>query len=92
MVQHCCTEMARHLEEGEVAIVYLDHFREYGIRVLDGGSALQSIYFCPWSGDRLPASLRAQWFDIVEDFGMEPDDPNLPSELQSGEWWRKRGF
>ena len=92
MAQHCCSEMARHLDNGEVAITYLDHFREYGIRILDGGSALQSISFCPWCGKKLPVSLRDQWFDKVEGLGLEPDDPKLPSEFRSGEWWRKRGI
>jgi len=83
--------MTRHLNDGEVAITYLDHFREYGVRVLDG-PALQVIRFCPWCGKKLPVNLRDQWFDIVEGLGLEPDDPKLPSELRSGEWWRRRSI
>lgn len=92
MVQHCCLEMTRHLEEGEVAIVYLDHLREYGIRVLDGGSSQQVIKWCPWCGKALPVSLRDKWFERVEKLGLEPNSPKLPVELQSGEWWRNKGL
>jgi hypothetical protein len=91
-IGHCCDEMQRRLAEGEVAITYWDHFREYGIRVLDGGTSSVTIDYCPWCGTRLPSQLRDQWFEVVEALGLEPDAPGLPSELRSGEWWRKRSL
>lgn len=85
---HCCDEMRRHLEEGEVAIVYLPKFREYGIRIEDGGTAFQMIRFCPWCGGMLPSSLRGRWFEELDDLGLEPESPDLPERYRTGAWWQ----
>lgn len=89
MPHHCCTDMTTHLAGEEVAIVYWDKFREYGIRYLDGGTSIQPIHHCPWCGNRLPSSLRDEWFDRIEAMGLEPDDPAIPIELQTNAWWSK---
>jgi len=91
-VTHCCAEMARGLEEGEVAIAFLARFREYAIKILDGGSAIQIISHCPWCRAKLPESLRDEWFDIVEALGLEAGDPRIPIEMSSAEWWLRRGL
>jgi hypothetical protein len=75
---------------GEAALDYVPKFREYGIKVLDGGSSYILISFCPWCGRKLPGRLRDAWFDEVERLGMNMDHPALPLELLSDEWWRKR--
>lgn len=90
MGAHCCAEMARHLLDGDVAIVYVDHLREYGIRILDGGSSFQLVQFCPWCGTRLPASVRDAWFKKLDELGLEPEDPAVPEDMRSGLWWRSR--
>ena len=86
----CCDNMVSHLRGGEVAICYLEKFRQYGIRVLDGGSSIQTINYCPWCGTMLPGSLRDAWFDMIDQLGFEPDDIRIPSEMLSDEWWRRR--
>lgn len=91
-ISFCCDEIARHLEEGEVALSYADRFREYGIKILDGGSATQMIGFCPWCGTNLPTSLRDEWFDVLDELGLEAGDPKIPEEMSSGMWWRRRGL
>ena len=85
--QHCCKEMEFHLQEGEVALLYLPEFREYGIQILDGGSSFQEIYYCPWCGKKLPSSLRDQWFDRMEELGYEWGDENIPTKYLSDKWW-----
>lgn len=92
MAGHCCEEMQIFIAEGEVAIKYSEKFREYGILVLDGGSAIQEIEFCPWCGHKLPGSLRDAWFDIVfDELGFEDtDDPGIPEEMKSSQWWINR--
>jgi hypothetical protein len=88
---HCCDEMRRHLEDGDVAIVYRPNMREYGICILDGNPpelVLQVINFCPWCGKRLPGSLRDQWFDRLWQMGLDVDSPP-PKEMQDDTWWRK---
>ncbi|WP_445316303.1 DUF6980 family protein [Microcoleus vaginatus] len=86
-MNHCCEEMKRHISEGEVAICYIPRLREYGILILDGGSAKQSIKYCPWCGKELPNSLSEQWFDELEKIGIEPGDSRIPKEFLSDEWW-----
>jgi uncharacterized protein DUF6980 len=43
-----------------------------------------------WCGKDLPAGLRKAWFDILDELGLEPDDPRVPEEMKSGAWWRAR--
>jgi hypothetical protein len=62
---HCCNAIADHLTDG-TALVHVPKFREYGIRVLDGGSSFIILEFCPWCGTRLPESLRDRGFESVE--------------------------
>lgn len=84
--------MGRHLSDGKVGIRYLERFREYGIKILDGGSAISMITYCPWCGVRLPPSLRDEWFDILGELGLEAGDPQIPEEMSSDLWWQRRGL
>ena len=88
MNTHCCEEMEFHLKGDDVAIVYIPEFREYGIKILDGGTSFQEIYYCPWCGQKLPLSLRIEWFDKLSILGLEPEVPNVPSEMLTDAWWR----
>ena len=91
--QHCCGEMAAHLSKGEVAVIYIDQFREYGIEYReDYGGGLQQILFCPWCGTRLPRNLRHEWFAILDELQLEPESAAVPAEMRSDAWWRRRGF
>jgi hypothetical protein len=87
---HCCFQMQEHLSRGEVAIVYVDHFREYGVRILDGGTSFQLMTFCPWCGCKLPPSVRDAWFEKLDELGLEPEDPAVPEEMKSDSWWRRQ--
>ena len=71
---HCCAR----LTEPELALVYVAKLREYGVRVLDGGSSYVTIQFCPWCGTRLPPSLRAEWFATLDGLGLEPGEEGVP--------------
>lgn len=48
------------------------------------------IKFCPWCGQKLPSSLRDEWFSKIEALNLEPNDPKIPAELLTGAWWEKR--
>lgn len=92
MPDHCCEAMDKNLRDQDTGIVYSEKFREYGIRVLDGGSSFQQIDYCPWCGQKFASSLRDLWFDIVYD-ELELDsanDPGLPEDMKSDVWWKKR--
>lgn len=88
--------MVTHLGEGDVAVVYVPKYREYGIRVLNGGTSFVVIDFCPWRGQRLPRNLRLLWFRKIEQLGFEVGgadwDARLPEEYRSEKWWRDLGL
>lgn len=81
-VQHCCDEMEAHLADSDIPIQYAPRFREYGLKILDGGSAKQLIHFCPWCGSRLPKSLRDEWFERLERLGLDPEDSRVPAMVR----------
>jgi hypothetical protein len=83
--------MRRAVTDPRVAVTYLPRFREYGLLV-DGGPGLQLIAHCPWCGDKLPDSLRDEFFERLEELGLEPDDPDLPLDFRSDAWWRLRSI
>ena len=84
----CCEQLQKHAEDQEVAIVNNRRFREYGIRVLDGGTSVIRIKHCPWCGRELPESLRMAWFSRLEKLGLEVGDPDMPEEMKSDAWWK----
>jgi hypothetical protein len=83
----CCEQMKQAVTEGEVAVVYLAKFREYGIRVLDGGTSYIELRYCPWCGHELPGSLRDQWFDELERRGIDPAIDDVPPEYSDERWY-----
>lgn len=80
------------LAQGETLLSYYAPYREWGLRVLDGGSSVIGLRFCPWCGQEFPSSLRDQWYDRLEALGMESNDVDLPPELLTEEWWRSEGL
>jgi hypothetical protein len=90
MSGHCCSEMKKHIEAGEVAIRYFPKFREYGILYLDGGTSFQDIKFCPWCGKNIPASMRDQWIKEIRALGFEPDQENIPEKYKTDRWWSEK--
>lgn len=87
-MKHCCREMESHILSGDVKIKYNSKFREYGIPVKDGGSAVQNISFCPWCGKQLPSSLRDKWFEVIDGLGLEPGDPEITEKYKTESWWQ----
>jgi hypothetical protein len=86
---HLCEGMARALADPDIPLVYNDKFREYGITILDGGSSVMLIEYCPFCGAKLPGSLRDEWFNRLDELGLEPESPELPLDMRSGAWWRR---
>lgn len=76
------------ISAGETCLVYNPKFREYGLSVLDGGTSYILITFCPWCGTKLPQPLRDEWFDRLERMGLEPNDPQIPEDMQTDAWWK----
>ncbi|MDR3108107.1 MAG: hypothetical protein LBU65_00260 [Planctomycetaceae bacterium] len=87
----CCDSLFTHLLENEVAVVYIREFREYGIKILDGGTSMQTIDYCPWCGIKLPESLRKEWFDTLMGMGYEnPLDEDIPKQYRTDKWWKDK--
>jgi hypothetical protein len=82
----CCSDMEDRIRD-ETAICYIPKFREYGVRVLDGGSSFIVLRFCPWCGAVLPKSLRDRWFVALEGLGLDPHGDDVPAGFLSDEWW-----
>ena len=61
-----------------------------GLRGLPGGSSVINIRFCPWCGSRLPDSRRDEWFDRVEELGVDPWGYDVPEEYMSDAWYEHR--
>lgn len=88
-------ELLARCADDETALLYWPWFREFLIPILDGGPSAILIGHDPFSGARLPASLRDEWFDTLErEMGREVDlfDPDVPAEFQGEEWWIRRGL
>jgi len=90
MDKFCCDELKKHLNS-EVAITYIPKFREYGVTINDGGTALQLISYCPWCGTKFQDSLRDIWFDIVfDELGIDdPSSLDVPKNMLSDLWWKE---
>src|SRR5687768_10538643 len=82
--QHCCLDMAWFISEPvewesqrpNAIITWIGAWNEYQILLTcrdDNGIVLYingtSIYFCPWCGQRLPASLREEWYQTLYNMG-----------------------
>jgi hypothetical protein len=86
---HDCPRMRRAVYDDKCPLVYWGKFREFGIRLV-GQEAIDGIDYCPWCGMKLPASLRDQYFDYLDELGLDPGSPDLPIDLRTGAWWRVR--
>lgn len=90
VMNHCCEYMDENINKSDIGIKFFAKFREYGISYLDGGTAIQEIKYCPWCGYELPNSLREQWFEKLEELGLEPDSPNIPEDYLTEAWYCKQ--
>ena len=92
MSEHHCEQLDYAVADERLPVTYLSRFREWGIDYVDGLSLL-TFHFCPWDGERLPASVRDEWFRRVwDDLGLEPEDPAVPDEMRDERWWRAAGL
>ena len=78
--------MVSAVEDDQIPIRYIPKFREYGIRVLDGGSSAIRLNFCPWCGAKLPESQRNRWYDEIEKLGLDPHYDKLPDIYNDERW------
>ena len=77
--------MRQAVESEEIPIEYTPKFREFGVRVLDGGTSTLLLIHCPWCGRKCPDSLRDQWFAELERRGVDPSGV-VPPEFCDEQW------
>jgi hypothetical protein len=75
------------LNDPDLPLDFIPKFREFGLRVLDGGISFIGIDFCPWCGQKLPTSLRDRWFDQLEQLGIDPESEELPPDFKNDGWY-----
>lgn len=73
----------------DTPIIYIRKFDEYGLKIWDGGSSSIVLDFCPWCGDKLPTSKRDQWFEEIEQLGIDPWTEDVPDKYNTDAWYRK---
>lgn len=83
----CCETMRVALADPTIPLVFIPKFREYGIRVLDGGTSYIAMKYCPWCRRKLPSSLRDQWLKRIRKLGFEPGDKKIPSKYLDASWY-----
>ena len=88
----CCEQMRHAIESEEVPILYIPKYREFGIRILDGGTSYIVLEFCPRCGAKLPKSLRDAWFDALEQRGIDPTGSNIPPEFTDERWYQEPAY
>ncbi|EGY02707.1 hypothetical protein AZA_87673 [Nitrospirillum viridazoti Y2] len=75
----------------EGLVLFDQRYNEFSLLVRqgDGIQVCQKIDFCPWSGDKLPQSLRDRWFDELEAQGIDPMNDPIPERYQDARWRRE---
>lgn len=91
---YCCEQFLFHLNKKEKIIVYESCFRRYLLR--SDYWQMNTIYFCPWCGKKLPENLANKFFEVIkeelETFVAADEIHKLPKEFKTDEWWKKRGL
>ena len=75
--------MDQHRQNDWGSVHYDSRFDEYRV---PAGSAEQCLFYCPWCGEKLPASKRDDWFDAVAALGLDPLHDEVPKQFRSGAW------
>ena len=89
----CCPHMNRAVTRtSDVKLHYEPEAREYYIAA-ENPNKVYIIQYCPWCGSKLPSYLGGVMVDYILEAGYEGfDDPNLPDEFKTDDWWKKRGL
>ncbi|CAL7959836.1 conserved hypothetical protein [Alphaproteobacteria bacterium] len=98
MTYFCCKEMQEFIEDPRDPIRYKPTFREYYIYIHNSNNII-TMEYCPWCGKKLPRILRVDYFDVLErEYGLDlaldeiKNNPKIPEEFRTDEWWKNRGL
>lgn len=82
----CCEHMQKALQDTEHPLYYSSAYQEFGIQ-LSSKFEYRVMSYCPWCNSRLPESRRDQWFEKLEEIGIDPWDHDIPIHFLSSAWW-----
>lgn len=94
--QFCCAMMESNVTfdtntlPDDRTVFYSKRFDEYMIPHKDGISGI-CIAYCPWCGQKLPASKRERWFEELDEMGVEFslfETEQIPPAYLDDTWWR----
>jgi hypothetical protein len=87
------------MEDGRFTYWYLPRTREYGFRIVDPFIRVENqpirilpVRYCPWCGEKLPTSLKAEWLSRIGALGLSEDSPDIPAPLANDAWWKAEGL
>ena len=86
----CCEALKRAIQDPDVPLLWTEKFRELTLQILDGGDSGIVVTYCPWSGHKLPVSLRAEWFATLEQLDIDPYGSDIPADYLSSAWYNNR--
>lgn len=79
----------------DVVLVYSPTFREWGIPVRNQprfrADCQITVSHCPWCGVELPRSLRTEYFERMDELGVDDalcSNRGVPVPYRSDAWWR----
>ena len=93
----CCDMMERNVSReisdvpSQRLILYSARFDEYMLLNSPDSISGICIEYCPWCGQKLPASKRERWFDELDELGIEYslfDTEQVPEAYLNDEWWK----
>lgn len=84
-------DLFRFIDEDKVAVSYSPYSRSFYISLYEN-IGKQLIYFCPWTGSRLPRPLNSEFEDLLESKNLSILEPeSWPSSWRSEQWWIDAG-
>ena len=95
--QFCCAMMESNVTfdtntlPDDRTVFYSKRFDEYMIPLKDGVSGI-CIAYCPWCGQKFPASKRERWFEELDGMGIDYsllDTEQVPPAYLDDTWWRR---
>lgn len=78
------------VESDDVPIAYNAKFREYGMRVLDGGTSVIQLIFCPLCGQRLQRASEWRGSPNWQKRGIEAYEGEVPPKFDDDRWYSTR--
>ncbi len=93
-MKSCCLQIKKAVEDKRIRLRYTARFRRFCLTFCYK-SCVIPFYYCLWCGKKLPSLLKEEFYAVLNnEYGMDGYDyeSELPEEMKSDEWWKKRGL